>query len=135
MSNVYVHFSQISFSVRYLVINFQLESHSLRFREIIILHIYYTFKLPHQRVNFNIFSSIYIINIQKVPRPFGRRPYLYTGSFFPILIHLIHPENQPHGCKDKQNNAHRKYSHDDIALLCINLHFFTGKMSGFCTAN
>ena len=33
MSNIYVHFSQISFPVRYLVVNFQLESHSLRFRE------------------------------------------------------------------------------------------------------
>ena len=35
MSNIYVHFSQISFPVRYLVVNFQLESHSLRFREVI----------------------------------------------------------------------------------------------------
>ena len=34
MSNIYVHFSQISFPVRYLVVNFQLESHSLRFREV-----------------------------------------------------------------------------------------------------
>ena len=37
MSNVYVHFSQISFPARYSVVNFQLESHSLRFREVIIL--------------------------------------------------------------------------------------------------
>ena len=36
MSNVYVHFSQISFPARYSVVNFQLESHSLRFREVII---------------------------------------------------------------------------------------------------
>lgn len=35
MSNVYVHFSLISFSARYSVVNFQLESHSLRFREVI----------------------------------------------------------------------------------------------------
>jgi len=35
MSNVYVHFSQISFPARYSVVNFQLESHSLRFREVI----------------------------------------------------------------------------------------------------
>lgn len=40
MSNVYVHFSQISFSVRYLVINFQLKFHSLRFREVIFSDIY-----------------------------------------------------------------------------------------------
>ncbi len=37
MSNVYVHFSQISFPARYSVVNFQLESHSLRFREVIYL--------------------------------------------------------------------------------------------------
>ena len=36
MSNVYVHFSQISFSTRYSVVNFQLEPHSLSFREVII---------------------------------------------------------------------------------------------------
>ena len=35
MSNVYVPFSQISFPARYSVVNFQLESHSLRFREVI----------------------------------------------------------------------------------------------------
>ena len=35
MSNVYVHFSQISVPARYSVVNFQLESHSLRFREVI----------------------------------------------------------------------------------------------------
>ena len=35
MSNVYVHFSQISFPAPYSVVNFQLESHSLRFREVI----------------------------------------------------------------------------------------------------
>ena len=35
MSNVYVHFSQISFPARYSVVNFQLVSHSLRFREVI----------------------------------------------------------------------------------------------------
>ena len=35
MSNVYVHFSQISFPARYSVVNFRLESHSLRFREVI----------------------------------------------------------------------------------------------------
>ena len=39
MSNIYVHFSQISFPVRYLVVNFQLESHSLRFREVITYYI------------------------------------------------------------------------------------------------
>ena len=37
MSNVYVHFSQISFPARYLVVNFQLLSRSLRFREVILL--------------------------------------------------------------------------------------------------
>lgn len=37
MSNVYVHFSQISFPARYSVVNFQLESHSLRFREVIMI--------------------------------------------------------------------------------------------------
>ncbi len=36
MSNVYVHFSQISFPARYSVVNFRLESHSLRFREVIV---------------------------------------------------------------------------------------------------
>ncbi len=36
MSNVYVHFSPISFPARYSVVNFQLESHSLRFRKVII---------------------------------------------------------------------------------------------------
>ena len=42
MSNVYVHFSQISFSVRYLVINFQLKFHSLRFREVMVVcHSYF----------------------------------------------------------------------------------------------
>lgn len=35
MSNVYVHFSEISFPARYSVVNFRLESHSLRFREVI----------------------------------------------------------------------------------------------------
>ena len=35
MSNVYVHFSEISFPTRYSVVNFQLESLSLRFREVI----------------------------------------------------------------------------------------------------
>ena len=35
MSNVYVHFSQISFPARYSVVNLRLESHSLRFREVI----------------------------------------------------------------------------------------------------
>ena len=35
MSNVYVHFSLISFPARYSVVNFQLVSHSLRFREVI----------------------------------------------------------------------------------------------------
>lgn len=35
MSDVYVHFSQFSFPVRYSVVNFRLESHSLRFREVI----------------------------------------------------------------------------------------------------
>ena len=39
MSNVYVHFSQISFFARYSVVNFRLESHSLRFREVILLNI------------------------------------------------------------------------------------------------
>ncbi|WP_300701089.1 hypothetical protein, partial [uncultured Phocaeicola sp.] len=33
---VYVHFSQISFPARYSVVNLRLESHSLRFREVII---------------------------------------------------------------------------------------------------
>ena len=36
MSNVYVHFSQISVPARYSVVNYQLESHSLKFREVII---------------------------------------------------------------------------------------------------
>ena len=40
MSNVYVHFSQISFPARYSVVNFQLVSHSLRFREVIIRKVY-----------------------------------------------------------------------------------------------
>ena len=40
MSNVYVHFSLISFPARYSVVNFQLESHSLRFREVIIRKVY-----------------------------------------------------------------------------------------------
>ena len=35
MSNVYVHFSLISFPARYSVVNLRLESHSLRFREVI----------------------------------------------------------------------------------------------------
>ena len=35
MSNVYVHFSQISFPTQYSVVSFRLESHSLRFREVI----------------------------------------------------------------------------------------------------
>ena len=35
MSNVYVHFSQISFSARYSVVNFLLVPHLLRFREVI----------------------------------------------------------------------------------------------------
>ena len=35
MSNVYVHFSQTSLPARYSVVNFQLGSHSLRFREVI----------------------------------------------------------------------------------------------------
>ena len=34
MSNVYVHFSLISFRARYSVVNLRLESHSLRFREV-----------------------------------------------------------------------------------------------------
>ena len=37
MSNVYVHFSLISFPARYSVVNLRLESHSLRFREVIFL--------------------------------------------------------------------------------------------------
>ena len=36
MSNVYVHFSLISFPARYSVVNLRLESHSLRFREVIV---------------------------------------------------------------------------------------------------
>ena len=36
MSNVYVHFSLISFPARYSVVNLRLESHSLRFREVIL---------------------------------------------------------------------------------------------------
>ena len=39
MSNVYVHFSQISLPARYSVVNFQLESHSLRFREVIFVFV------------------------------------------------------------------------------------------------
>ena len=35
MSNVYVHFSEISFPARYSVVKFQLESYLLRFREVI----------------------------------------------------------------------------------------------------
>ena len=35
MSNVYVHFSEISFPARYSVVKFQLEFHLLRFREVI----------------------------------------------------------------------------------------------------
>ncbi len=38
MPNVYVHFSQISFPARYSVVNLRLESHSLRFREVICFH-------------------------------------------------------------------------------------------------
>ena len=37
MSNVYVHFSQISVPARYSVVNYQLESHSLKFREVIFV--------------------------------------------------------------------------------------------------
>ena len=37
MSNVYVHFSLISFSAQYSVVNFQWEPLSVRFREVIIL--------------------------------------------------------------------------------------------------
>ena len=40
MSNVYVHFSEISFPTRYSVVNFQLESLSLRFREVIFVFSY-----------------------------------------------------------------------------------------------
>ena len=36
MSNVYVHFSLISFPAPYSVVNLRLESHSLRFREVIL---------------------------------------------------------------------------------------------------
>lgn len=51
MSNVYVHFSQISFPARYSVVNFQLGSHSLRFREVIIVR-FYGYGLLY---NFNLF--------------------------------------------------------------------------------
>lgn len=37
MSNVYVHFSQISFSTRYSVVNFRLGSQSLGFRKVMIV--------------------------------------------------------------------------------------------------
>ena len=42
MSNVYVHFSLISFPARYSVVNFQLESHSLRFREVMCYTVPYS---------------------------------------------------------------------------------------------
>ena len=38
MSNVYVHFSQISFPARYSVVKFQVKPHSLRFREVITFY-------------------------------------------------------------------------------------------------
>ena len=49
MSNVYVHFSQISFPAPYSVVNFQLESHSLRFREVILSILLYT-PIVHIRI-------------------------------------------------------------------------------------
>ena len=51
MSNVYVHFSQISFPARYLVVNFQLESHSLRFREVMIYVFSLILSCPGKKVN------------------------------------------------------------------------------------
>lgn len=39
MSNVYVHFPQISFPARYSVVKFQVKSHSLRFREVMYVSI------------------------------------------------------------------------------------------------
>lgn len=43
MSNIYVHFSEFSFPAQYSVINFQSESHSVRFQEVIMLCIISSF--------------------------------------------------------------------------------------------
>ena len=59
MSNIYVHFSQISFPVRYLVVNFQLESHSLRFREVITTYECIVTNLPEDEFPMGQIKLIY----------------------------------------------------------------------------
>lgn len=59
MSNVYVHFSQISFSTRYSVVNFQLEPHSLSFRKVIFHRLFNT--------ALSIISPIYELLLSVIP--------------------------------------------------------------------
>ena len=74
MSNVYVHFSQISFPARYSVVNFQLESHSLRFREVI--------KLLKSCSSFEYFLSPFCLPAVILKAQFLRRiPYWHAPRF------------------------------------------------------
>ena len=76
MSNVYVHFSLISFPARYSVVNLRLESHSLRFREVIIL----TLILNPACGNSEAFRAF----LHEIPRT----PCAKMGCICPFCVHL-----------------------------------------------
>ena len=88
MSNVYVHFSQISFPARYSVVNFQLESHSLRFREVITTTLPdgtqtgygFRFLLPHNAILLHHIGSLVPGHL-----PSPHFPYLSIQGIFDLL--------------------------------------------------
>ena len=73
MSNVYVHFSLISFPARYLVVNFRLESHSLRFRAVIFI--------CRNLLNFSLCNSILV----KCINPDIQRSVFYKSTY-PLAV-------------------------------------------------
>lgn len=80
MSNVYVHFSQISFPARYSVVNFQLGSHSLRFREVIIFLLSY-----HSTIGITSQSKKEQISFSAVLA--SARAFLFLRFFFYLPRH------------------------------------------------
>ena len=107
MSNVYVHFSQISFPARYSIVNFQLVSRSLRFREVIliILLTILSYTAPQKEPIAGAKSNIYTAkskNAQKKPRGFrNRKPpgYEHDIPFYLLGIgNNIFNVNFPFAC-------------------------------------
>ena len=87
MSNVYVHFSQISFPAQYSVVNLRLESHSLRFREVISSYTHSSCKTLYI-ILYTPFSTIAVI-YPLYHLYINLYYFLYSNTFFLAYVYFV----------------------------------------------